>query len=323
MAQSIVNHAIFGEYKKPEDKVTAALLQVLHYGGHEVVSSIFYDIDLPSNEINVQPQVSEDESRPDGLVSCDCKYKLYIESKIVENALGNNHGRDQLNANKKLSKPDDAQWMVYVTPDETIPQELENVDEIIWINWQTIVERLKGYETQNTLVNFLIEQFCLYVDHIVFNKHKAKRTTISSASTSDVDEGKDERVIIVGGHWGEEVALNYHFYACQNGRYFLPARYIAFYHKNRIKYLFEIEGEPKDDVILTPDLVGADYLNVKEPNYDGSPRKFFKLKRVQEFDPEIENDSRDKNGKPCAFTYNQRYTTYDAITNAKKTSELL
>jgi hypothetical protein len=69
--------------------------------------------------------------------------------------------------------------------------------------------------------------------------------------------------------------------------------------------------------------VGADYLNVKEPNYDGSPRKFFKLKKVQEFNPEIENDSRDKNGKPCAFTYNQRYTTYEAIKNAKKTSELL
>ena len=34
------------------------------------------------------------------------------------------------------------------------------------------------------------------------------------------------------------------------------------------------------------------------------------------------NDTVDKNGKPCAFTYNQRYTTYSAIMNASKTSEL-
>ena len=50
--------------------------------------------------------------------------------------------------------------------------------------------------------------------------------------------------------------------------------------------------------------------------------KFFKLKHVRTFNPVIENDTVDKNGKRCAFTYNQRYTTFDAITNATKTSEL-
>ena len=154
--------------KKSEDKVTAALLQVLHYGGHNIVCSLFEDIDLPSNEINVSPQVVEDESRPDGVVSCDCKYKIFIESKIFLDAFNSVHGKKQLEANKKLSSPNDAQWVVYITPDERKPQELEAASEIIWINWQKIVEKLRGYETSDNLVKFLIDQFCIYVDHIVF-----------------------------------------------------------------------------------------------------------------------------------------------------------
>lgn len=321
MAKNISSQAIFGEYKTPEDKVTAALLQVLHYGGHEIVCSIFDGIDLPSNDTNVSSQVSEDESRPDGVVSCDCKYKIYIESKIVRNALNNEHGRKQLDANKKLSSPNDAIWMVYVTPDETIPNELNGVSEIIWINWQTIVEKLKGYETSDNLVGFLIEQFCLFVDHIVFrNSGKVSNSVITYSE--EIESGKDKRVIIVGGAWGEDVALEYGFYACQEGRYFHPAKYMAFYHKNRIENLFEIEETPIESICLTPDLVGERYFEIKEPNYDNKPRKYFKLRHIKRFSPVIVNDTLDKNGKPCAFTYNQRYTTYDAIVSASKTSEL-
>lgn len=262
MAKNISSQAIFGEYKTPEDKVTAALLQVLHYGGHEIVCSIFDGIDLPSNDTNVSSQVSEDESRPDGVVSCDCKYKIYIESKIVRNALNSEHGRKQLDANKKLSSPNDAVWMVYVTPDETIPNELNGVSEIIWINWQTIVEKLKGYETSDNLVNFLIEQFCLFVDHIVFrNSGKVSNSVITYSE--EIESGKDKRVIIVGGAWGEDVALEYGFYACQEGRYFHPAKYMAFYHKNRIENLFEIEETPIESICLTPDLVGERYFEIK------------------------------------------------------------
>lgn len=320
MAKTISNQAIFGEYKNPEDKVTAALLQVLHYGGHKIVCSVFDDIDLPSNDINVIPQVKGNGSRPDGYVSCNCKYTIFIESKIKRNALKTKEAATQLAANRKLYRPTDAQYVIYITPDKTTPNQLNNVVEIIWTNWQTVVERLTGYETQDPLVNFLIEQFCLFVDHIVFNKRGA--VSANGVSLSDAEAGKDQRVIIVGGHWGEEVALDYGFYACQNNRYFLPAKYMAFYHKNRIENLFEIEEEPKDDVVLTPALVGPDYLTIKDPNYPGAPCKFFKLKHVHTFKPVIENDTKDKNGKNCAFTYNQRYTTYDAIMKAKKTSEL-
>lgn len=238
MVKKISEQSIFSEYKKSEDKVTAALLQVLHYGGHNIVCSLFEDIDLPSNEINVSPQVVEDESRPDGVVSCDCKYKIFIESKIFSDAFNSVHGKKQLEANKKLSSPNDAQWVVYITPDERKPQELEAASEIIWINWQKIVEKLRGYETSDNLVKFLIDQFCIYVDHIVFG-NKGRLSNHGALSSIEMLD-KDQRVIIVGGAWGEDVALKYHFYACQEGRYFLPAKYIAFYHKNRIQNIFEI-----------------------------------------------------------------------------------
>lgn len=319
MKKNIADQSVFSEYKKNEDKVTAALLQVLHYGGQKIVCSVFDDIDIPSNDINVSPQVSEDESRPDGVVSCDCKYKIYIESKIVDNALKTDHGRKQLEANKKLSLPNDGQWMIYVTPDKTKPTELESVTGVIWMNWQSVVDKLTSYETTDTLVNFLINQFCLFVNHLVFNK-----ATISYNGFLSVDfkADVDQNVIIVGGAWGEEVALNYNFYACQEGRFFHPSKYIAFYHKNRIKNLFEIIGDPIESIVMDKDLVGDKYLVEKEPGYDKRPRKFFKLKHVRTFNPVIENDTVDKNGNRCAFTYNQRYTTFDAIIKAKKTSEL-
>ena len=319
--KSISNQSIFGEYKNQEDKVTAALLQVLHYGGHRIVCNVFNnEIDLPSNDINVSSQVQEEASRPDGYISCDCKFKIYIESKIVCNALNNEHGRSQIEANKKLSLPTSAQWVIYITPDESKPKELETASEIIWINWQTIVERLKGYEIQDNLVNFLIEQFCLFVDHIVFKK--SGTVSASGIFISDSDADKDNRVIIVGGSWGEDVALKYDFYSCQEGRFFLPAKYIAFCYNNRIENIFEIVDNPIDRVILSDEILQNKYLQEKEPNYDKKPRKLFKLKHFKRFDPVIVNDTVDKNGKSCAFTYNQRYTTYDKIMKARKTSDL-
>ncbi len=143
-----------------------------------------------------------------------------------------------------------------------------------------------------------------------------------SVSVENFAAEKDQRVIIVGGAWGEDVALDYGFYACQPNRYFLPAKYLAFYHKNRIENLFEIEDTPDESIVLTEKFVDKDYFVKKDINYDQTPRKYFKLKHIKRLDPVIENDSVDKNGKSCAFVQGQRYTTFDAVMNAKKTSEL-
>jgi hypothetical protein len=67
----------------------------------------------------------------------------------------------------------------------------------------------------------------------------------------------------------------------------------------------------------TPILRTLDKLDIPE-----KPRQVIYIKLFLEVDP-IVNDTLDKNGKPCAFTQGNRYTTIDLIKKAKKTSELV
>lgn len=323
--RSISDHSIFGEYKKTEDRVTAALLHVINEGGQLVVERLFGDLfDIPSNNINVIPQAYHGSSNPDGELSCDCKYNIFIESKIKPNDIN----EKQLKNHIALTNPADNRYLIYLTPDKKKPLLLQSL-MVEWLDWQTIIERLLGIiadEVVSDLVVFLIKQFIMLVEHVVYKKREKNRCSNDHEDDAlPLEEyGKEERVIIVGGHWGEDVALDYGFYACQPYRYFKPARYIAFYHQNRIKYLFEIIGEPKESerLDIISKVVTSNYLTAKEPHYDGSPRKYIELKLVSTFEPEIVNDKKDKNGKPCAFVQGQTYTTFDNIMKANKTSQL-
>lgn len=319
----VKNKSIFGEYSKSEDRVTTALLQILHFGGHELVDYVFPECFLPSNAINVNSQVMNASSRPDGEISCDCHYHIFIESKIVANAMKKQHEITQLANHRLLVSHGSSKWLVYITPDESCPTELENLSDVIWVNWTTIIERLNGFPNNDNLLQFLINQFKLLVEHIVYNKQGHHVSNQGLMFSEEERAAVDKRVIIVGGAWGENVALKYGFYACQEGRFFKPAKYLAFCYKNRIQYLFEIVGDPQDSVNLKKITdIAPDYFVSEDPNYDESPRKYFKLKMIHEFIPVIQNDSRDKNGKPCAFVQRQTYTEYDVIMKAKKTSEL-
>lgn len=320
--KSISNQSIFGEYKKPEDRVTAALLHVIQVGGQMVVERLFGDhFDIPSNEINVIPQSYQKQSNPDGEISCDSKYNIFIESKIVPDAIN----EKQLLGHMALTNPAQCRFLIYLTPDIKKPILLHH-HLVEWMSWDTVLEKLVEIVEDGLtgeLLKYLIEQFILLVKHLVFTK-KRKDCTTDVVCDNDEDRDKDKRVIIVGGSWGEDVALKYNVYACQPYRYFKPARYIAFYHQNRIKHLFEIIGTPKEsvDLRIIKDLVKSNYFTVKEPHYAGDQRKYFKLKHVHEFSPEVKNDKTSQNGNPCAFTQKQAYTTYDKIMKATKTSDL-
>ena len=117
--------------------------------------------------------------------------------------------------------------------------------------------------------------------------------------------------------------MEYGFYACQGGRSFKKAKYLAFYYNQRIKYLFEIENKIENaDIKMLPQYVPAEYFQKKEPKYVKEDRTFFKLKKVKDFVPEIANDTVDKNGRRIAFTQGQTYTTLEKIEHAQKTSDL-
>jgi hypothetical protein len=97
---------------------------------------------------------------------------------------------------------------------------------------------------------------------------------------------------------------------------------LAFYNNNQIRHVFEIDKAPEDDINLSLSPEFAAYLSKAEPSYSGDLRKVFTLKNVQNIGPII-NDSIDKNGNPCPFTYGQpRYTRLPILQTSARTSQL-
>ncbi len=324
MSQPITNISVFGEYKNAEDRVTAALLKIFQVGGSPVIHAVFSNIlDLPSSESTIISQYFAGNSRPDGKISCNCNYEIIIESKVVQNAIRQN----QLEAHRSYSCSVSS-YLVYITPDTTCPEALSSYG-VSWISWSEVLSRLleiASSQAVDAVLLFLIGEFKILLEHILIAaKNRIPVSELQEPNLEKIlQEEASKRVIIVGGHKGESVAKEYEFYVCQPHRFFLPAKYIAFYHQNRIKYLFEIVGEPIEEVdIKSIDAVSnTDYFTKVEPNYNGEMRKYMKLKLGKEFKHEIRNNKKDHNGNSCAFLQKQTYTTYDKITKARHTSDL-
>lgn len=304
--RSISSHSIFGEYHGDENKVTAAFLHLLERGGEPLMRYILGVANelLPENEIRIGTQQtcsqkSVGKSVFDGVISCSFSFTYIVESKIGTNQLTS----AQVEKYHDTINDEDAKLFA-LTSDVSAPQCLRNGD--IWLNWTRLVDALRDYETENKddVLLYLIDQFILLLNNLGL-----------------YDEW-EKRVIIVGGSFGENVALDYAFYACQNNRYFKRAKYLAFAYKNRIVNLFEIVGEPKNDVDISKEPnIPKEYFTKYEPHYKTDLRELFLLKKIRD-DLDIQNDNVDKNGKRCAFVQRQTYTTYDKVITAKFTSEL-
>jgi len=308
---NIEDISIFGTYKQPENRLTAAFLQICKIGDEDLIRflSSKLKINLPSSNISIISQIKKSEtgSVPDGLLQSNFAFNLYVESKIKINDIN----PKQLENHKKLliHKND---FLLYLTPDDYKPNQL---NDIHWANWYTVRDTFNEYLENTTnekteILDFLIKNFVTLLDNLDLSKTNWKNVAKNS-------------VLIVAGSWAESVARNYDFYLCQNKRSFKPSEYITFYNNNELRYLFKIKNQPKDNTILTKDTRFSKYIELNEPNYEPEDkRKFFELEFVEEFGPII-NDSIDKNGKPCPYTYGQpRYTNIERLLNSKKTSEL-
>ena len=302
--KSITNQSIFGHYKTEENMVTSALLHILKLGGEELINFILdaRTQSLPSSEIAVLSQVKGKGSVPDALLVANYSFKLIIESKITKGSLIKAQYQSHLS---QCTSPTDR--LIYITPHDTRPAML--ADNVLWYGWREMMDLLEEYSSMdnNPGLEYLIGQFHILLENL------------------NVCDFINDRVIIVGGNWGENIALKYGLYICQNHRFTLDAKFIAFACKNRIKHIFEIVGTPKNDVILSQDplITATDYLTTCEPNYVVTDwRQVFQLKLFMELDPAIINDTVDKNGKRCAFIRRQTYTTLEKIEQAKFTSQL-
>jgi hypothetical protein len=304
---SIGDLSIFGTYSQKENRVTSALLHILKIGGTEFIAQVIAeldDIDFPDHEINVITQEREDANVYDGLLECNFAFRVLIESKIEPEAINQKQLEGLL---KNAKSPTD--YIIYITTDNKKPKELDNLSNVYWSNWKTILQILKTKsEFSNDILKFLIKEFEKFLDNLNL------LYTISD----------DERVQIAAGKSGEPIALTYGFYACQNNRSIKNSRYLAFYNNQGIHTLFEIIGTPINDYNLleNPDL--KEYIEKYEPNYSMEERRqFYKIKLLRD-DLTIGNDLLNKNGKSTPFTMGVfRYTTINTLLNANTTSQLI
>lgn len=302
----IENHSLFGHYKKSEDRVTAALLQILKCGGTEFIGNVISqinEIEFPSSEINITTQERQKSNVYDGKLECNFSFKILVESKIQAESIN----ITQLNGLiENAEKPND--FILYITPDNKKPSELENTKKLIyWVNWKDLNEILKNSKFQDDILNYLILEFEKYLDFL-------KLLTYVSPKS---------RVQIAAGSYGEPIAREYEFYACQNKRSIKESGYLAFYNNRGIHSLFKIIGEPQDDTDLSKvnDPSVLRYLKEKEPNYKGDLRQFYKLKFLKELN--IKHNEINENGKKTAYTMGVfRYTSIDKIEKAETTKEL-
>lgn len=304
----IESHSIFGHYSQTENRVTAALLQILKIGGTDFIGKLMNqidDIDFPSSEINIVTQEREKHNVYDGLLDCNFAFRVLVESKIELDKI-NQKQLDGLI--KNAVNPTD--YILFITPDNTKPFILEKTERLIyWTNWKKINEILKDLNTNQEPLNFLINEFEKYLEFL-------KLLNVVSP---------EQRVQIAAGSYGEPTALKYEFYACQNLRTIKESKYFAFYNNRGIHTLFEIIGEPINNCDLSKleDENVKEYLLNHEPNYTSrEKRQFYRLKLIND-KLTIEHSGKNKKGKRTAFTMGVfRYTTIENLLKAKTTDDL-
>ncbi|MBN1969888.1 MAG: hypothetical protein JW870_11015 [Candidatus Delongbacteria bacterium] len=305
----IEDHSIFGNYNQTENRVTAALLQIMKIGGtgfiENLMNQIDDNLDFPKSEIKIVTQEKEKSNVYDGLLDCNFVFRVIIESKIESGKIN----KKQLEGILE-NAVNSTDYVLFITPENSKPSILENRERpIYWTNWKMINDLLKENNTNQEPLNFLINEFEKYLEFL-------KLLNVVSPEC---------RVQIAAGSYGEPIALKYGFYACQNYRTIKESKYLAFYNNRGIHTLFEILEEPINDCDLSKleDSNVKQYLSDHEPNYSSrDKRQFYRLNLIDD-KLKIEHSGMNNKGKKTAFTMGVfRYTTIDKLQKAKTTEEL-
>jgi len=310
MATRIDDLSIFGDYKSEENKLTAAILQILRRGGERLIRefSAAAGFVLPDNEIDILSQVTEDGCTPDGLKRSQFSFSLYVESKVVPNAIN----KRQLSALVRLQERRDDATILYITPDLQRPAHLEG-EPVAWMSWLRVRDALVEYlETRegesDDVLAFLVDHFSTF----------AARLGVLGQSW----EPPAGSVLVVPAKNTWHINDEYRLYVCQNRRSFRPSEWIAFYVNGEIRRVYKIEGEPEQDVIPASDPLLSTFFG-KSPYRSNAqePHMVMRLGERRDVGP-VKNDSVDHAGRPCAFVQGQRYTTMAELESAARTSDL-
>ena len=107
------------------------------------------DYGLPEKSLQIETQSyidnKEIHSVPDGLISCNYAFNIYIESKLSEDIKPK-----QLENHKKLldEDRDDRNKLIYITTHTSRPEILPQ--DILWTNWTTLMDLLNSYKQEDS-----------------------------------------------------------------------------------------------------------------------------------------------------------------------------
>lgn len=340
---SIEELSVFGNKKQQENRVTDALLMIVNRGKHDLVSYLFSDCcEVGVSEFCVSSQIhcKGTNSVPDGLIqSKQTDYSIYIETKLTcLDESPNGHDQIQLKNHLSISEfnqPVQQITLLYITNDEEKPKSLQEKESVGWINWKTLLTKLKEYAkelTHDVILAYLVDEFIKLIQSTIHNfsfmPSVQNQVPISISAEQEVlpdldDAVKcDERVAIVGGRWATVVAELFKFYACQPGRRFKPFNYIAFYYDKQIKAVYKLRQAPIDNYRYLQDrqvvnLGYLGYLSSKGVTPDMNELvKLFWLDGSNLLTHPIAHNHQ------YAYVQKQRYTTISKILAARTTDDL-
>ena len=303
----IQDKSIFGEYNNAENRITAAFLHIIRAGGENIIRYVFGNkgVEIPDNDIVISTQETSGAGVADGKICCNFSFDIQIESKIKGNI-----NDSQLDRYKEIKSQSNSRQLVYFIPDNTHNVRLlQGIPYFTWTELDVILdEYLKEYDgIIGEVEKYLINQFKILLENY------------------DLIDKAANRVIVVGGAFGEEIAKKYKFYICQNNRFFKNAQYLAFYHKKAISSVFRIEeGYPRNDINLKDQTLGLseDFFEKYEKYYNEKDvREVFKLSEEITIPNNIIKHEV-HNRKFYPFVRKQKYVSFTSIQNAKYTSEL-
>jgi len=349
---------LFAKFSQGENRVTASILAVFERISFALVERILQilcgDSNIPLLEIRNQFKIKGAGGVPDGVIQASFAY--WIETKIVQNAIGLDHKLDDGRlVNRQLKAHLDAlkTWkdagkkrLLVLTPDYEEPKAIAslNSDLVVWASFNDLYSAIveitatdESWLTSNASPpseqeRFLLRELVqmLFVERLV-------------------NSGKSDAVLIVPARQAIFDYREFSVYVCQSNRSFQPVEHIGFYHNGMIdRHIAKVIGQPIEEVNLTAEAIEEAELDTEvkeklrllvtkmknsnrrhgEERYGDTLKVFFlsppdspdTIKLTQD----IKNDLRNQAGRPFAFVQGQRYVALSALQrNPSTTTELL
>lgn len=316
---------LFLTYSTDENRVTASILAVFQSISLDHTQRLLGAL-LDASEfelVNFQTQPGKGgPGVPDAIIQSSCR--ILIETKIKRNAIKSNKlGQIERHLDKLYMATESVRLLIILTPDDACPLALGSLqsDRLVWVSFSALDQAIEGMLEDRREVFAEREVFLL--------RELQNMLAVENLLASDKD------VVIVPARHAWPEYQQYHAYVCQADRKFRQTKRMAFYchgeiqqripqivepyhphirfvhgeHKGRLGELIDVllndgvkkEGEIHGVFILSP-TDAPETLNLEHP---------------------IKNDLTSIDGKPIAFTQNQRYVSSDRMKTAKTTSQLV